>query len=138
MTHFDGIRDYIIFAAARKFVTKEGKSFKSENFREKLGGRLVSPLLKPAHFCMKNIRNPLMIVALTLGALFVSTLLFYPATLSAIIVAIPAIKLIAYATVQMTIIGLCVRTLGRLGNKELMEAWDARQLIPVGLGSTRF
>ena len=138
MIHFDGIKDYIAFALARKFVTNEGETFQSQTFQEKLGGYLVTPLLKPAHFCMKNIRNPLMIVALTLGALFVSTLLFYPATLSAIMLAVPVIKLTTYLTLQTTIVGLCLRTLGRLANRELMEAWDAHQLTPIGLGSTRF
>ena len=137
MDHFSGFRDYIRFAAARKFVTEEGASFKSANLPEKFGGYLVSPLLKPAHFCLKNIRNPLMIVALTVGALFASTLLFYPATLALIISGIPAIKLAGYFTVQTTITGLCLRTLGRLHNKELMEAWDARSLTPVGIGSMR-
>lgn len=137
MIHFDSFKDYISFATARKFVSADGETFKPQTGREKIGGFLAYPILKPAHFCMKNIRNPLMIAALTVSALFLSTLLFYPATLSAILVAVPAIKLTAYLAVQTTIIGLCLRTLGRLGNKELMEKWDAGQLMPVGIGSLR-
>lgn len=137
MNKFNSFTDYLRFVCARKFVTDDNRTFRTENKSERWGGYLVTPLLKPLNFCLQNIRNPLMVVALTVGALFMSTLIFYPASLSALAIAVPIIRLTAFTLTQATIIGLCVRTLGRLANKPLMQAWEAGSIYPVGLGSRR-
>jgi hypothetical protein len=138
MNHFSSLGSYIRFAAARKFEVEDGASIKARTCMERLGGYMVTPLLGPAHFCMKNIRNPLMIAALTVSALFFATLLYYPSTLALIVAGIPAIKMGSYLTVQTTILGLCLRTLGRLNNEELMQKWDAGKLKPIAVGTTQF
>ena len=96
---------------------------------------------------MRNIRNPLMTLSVTLTAILAVTILFYPEELMQFVSrAIPLaqqmqpymVKVALFTTVQVTILGLGLRTFGRLSHSgELWRAWDQtpRQIIPIAIGT---
>lgn len=136
MIHFNKITDYFNFVGAKEFAYHNNTPFRyTKNICERIGDFVVAPVLKPFDFSLRNIRNPLFIVALTVGCLFLATLLFYPGVVAAVIVGAPLIKLAAYVLVQTTLVGLCLRTLGRLANPELTENWNSLKIQPLSLGT---
>lgn len=143
MEHFSGFTDYFRFALGKEFAWKDAAaatSFKyTKNRYEKLGHLLAKPILQPIDFSLRNGRNPLFITAMTVGAICITTLLFYPWVIAGVFTPIVAIsmKAAAFAVVQSTIAGIGLRTLGRLGNQELMEKWDQGCLQPRSMGSLR-
>lgn len=142
MDHFSGFPDYIRFTFAKDFTWKEASAtpFKyTKNKYEKIGNLFTKPILKPIDFSLRNGRNPLFIIAMTIGALFSATLLFYPWVVAGVFTpAIAAgIKATAFTLTQSSIVGLCLRTLGRLNNQELMQEWDQHRIAPRGIGSLR-
>lgn len=143
MKHFNGFTDYLQFALAKEFIWNDGVSKTSFNFPKKkyeeIGNLLTKPILQPIDFSLRNGRNPLFIAAITVGAIFMTTLLFYPAVFSGIFTAtvIASIKAIAFTTTQLGIIGLGLRTLGRLDNQKLMKEWDQQNLLPQRIGALK-
>lgn len=137
MKYFDSLKSYFQFAAAREFVYKETCTPFSylPNRLEKMGEILAKPLFHPADRFLKNIRNPLYITALVVGAIALTTLVFYPALFPGFVSLAYTIKFGAYVLTQSLILGFCLRTLGRLSHPHLMNAWTAGQLHPVTIGS---
>ena len=136
MKFFNSFNEYFQFALAREFVQRE--TYEPiplrQNKVEKWGGFLIKPLVQPGDFALRNIRNPLFITAIVIISLALTTLIFYPALIPAFILS-DAVKLGLYVMTQSTIIGLCLRTLGRLNNQELIDAWTNKELVPVRIGS---
>lgn len=143
MEHFSGYADYLRFSLAKGFSSNEAAPYHSfryaKNRCEKVGNWLAKPILHPIDFSLRNGRNPLFITALTVGAIFMTTLLFYPTVFAGIFTATLAanIKAMAFIATQSAITGLGLRTLGRLNNRELMEKWDQHCLIPQRIGSLK-
>lgn len=142
MDHFDTFSSYVRFTFARDFIKKDPSEISfhyTKNKWEKTGDFLTKPVLKPIDFSGRNSRNPFFITALTIAALFVATVLFYPAMVSGFLTipVVVGIKTALYTLTQITIVGLCLRTLGRLNNPVLMSEWDKHNLIPQRIGSIR-
>lgn len=142
MEHFDSFSNYVRFAWAREFTTKDPceATFKyTKNTYERLGDAMTGPVLRPMDFSARNSRNPFFITAMTIAALFVATLVFYPAVVAGLLTAgvVTGIKVTLFSLTQLTIVGLCLRTLGRLNNEALMDEWDQNHLNPLGIGSVR-
>lgn len=137
MKNFDSLKDYFRFALAREFVHRENcQSFSyKENFLEKIGGFTVKPLFHPSDYVLKNIRNPLFISATVIVGLALTTLVFYPALVPGLLTLTGALKFTGYLLTQSTIVGLGLRTLGRLHNDQLMTAWKHQLLLPINLGT---
>lgn len=139
MDHFLNFKEYGDFALAREFLYRDptkGMFNHVPNRLEKLGGRLIAPLFTPADKVLRNIRNPLLIAALTISGIFFTTLLFYPSVFVLLTSCVLAIKITAFTLLQTTILGLCLRTLGRLSpSNELLKAWDNKELVPVPIGA---
>jgi len=142
MEHFTSFGQYLKFSFAREFIYRDetkGDFSYNPNALEKLGGYLVAPLMKPSDSLLKNIRNPLVITALTIGAIFVATLVFYPAVVVSLLQNITVLKFAICSLVDVTILGLGLRTLGRLGvsgDNGLLSAWDKGEIIPVPIGAS--
>lgn len=142
MKFFDRFSDYLRFAGAREFTYRDQKdtSFKyTKNRCEKIGHALAKPVIGPLDFIGRNSRNPLLIAALTITAVFVATLIFYPSVIAIVFTAtvVVCLKAAAFTLTQAAIVGLCLRTLGRLNNQELMRKWAAHRLSPQSIGSLR-
>jgi hypothetical protein len=95
-------------------------------------------------FFLRNFKNPLMIITLTAIAMVVTTFCFYPiVTFAGIVAVIPFLQYVITPTVllaitfgiaQLTILGICLRTLGRLNNQGLMGRYNAGELKPILIG----
>lgn len=134
---FTSIKDYFRFVGAQQFAYKEGlRPFPlRKGLLEKLGGVFVKPVMQSGDYILKNVRNPLFLTAIVVSALALTTLIFYPTVFSGIFSIAPAIRLSAYILTQSTILGLCLRTLGRLNNLPLMQAWKNQELQPIPIGT---
>lgn len=142
MKDFDSFSGYLRFATAREFTYTDQKetSFKyTKNRCEKIGDALATPVMRPLDFTARNSRNPLLIAALTVVGIFLSTLIFYPAVFAGVFTetVIVCLKAVAFTLTQTTILGLGLRTLGRLNNRELKDEWLKQRIIPQPLGSMR-
>ena len=137
MDHFISLGQYAQFAMAREFITTENSRTYgyAKNRREKWGDFIVAPLMRPANYVTLNIRSPLMITALVVAGLALATLIFYPGLVPGLFFLAKSCKFAAFLMTQSTILGFCLRTLGRLGNGELMNAWDRNLLTPVKIGT---
>lgn len=144
-TGFNSFSEYWHFAWAREFwdVDGEERIAYAKTRLEQLGDVLVYPVMRITDHAMRNIRNPLMILSVTLTAIIAVTILFYPEELARVVTrAIPMaqqvkpwmIKAALYTTLQVLILGIGLRTLGRLDpSGELWTLWDQmpRKLSPL-------
>lgn len=141
-----GFDSYYSFNFAREFVDRQtGEKFPISRF-EKIGDALAGLILKPLDTIMKEFRNPVVIVALTITLLFIASIIFYPVQSMAIACRLlpflkyvrPAhIKAALYVFSQTVILGLGLRSVSRLSNPELMNAFQRHQIIPIPIGAVR-
>ena len=148
-TGFDSFSEYWRFAWAREFwdVENRHRIQYAKARLERLGDFLTYPVMRIADHSMRNIRNPLMILSVTLTAILAVTILFYPKELIQFVSrAIPLaqqmqpwmVKAALFTTVQVTILGLGLRTFGRLNpSGELWLLWNhsPRQVVPIAVGT---
>lgn len=137
---FDGANHYFKFALAKGFVTAQGEFPYQKNWMETWGGRLVAPSVSPLDLGLKNIKNPIVIVALAVTAIVAVTIIFYTAEFFALfpflkLITPGAVKLALFTLSETTIAGLGLRTFGRLSNEELMGPWRRREVAPLPLGA---
>lgn len=146
---FDSCRDYFSFVFAKGFYDPKEKTVVDypKNLLEKVGGVILAPAFTSTDQLLQNIKNPLVITALTLAAIAIVTIAFYPATFVGMIgIVIPfiwsiqpwMIQLAVYGAVQLNILALCLRTFGRLSNPSLTQAWTNRNVIPIAIGTQAF
>lgn len=144
--HFDSIADYFRFSAAREFYNNEtGVIFNYEkHFLENIGERLGYPFFKGGDAALRNIRNPPMVVAMTIIGVATATFLFYPdITIQTTVKVFPQIsyveswmvKFTGYSFTNSVILSMGLRTFGRLSNQELMSEWTKKRLIPIHMGT---
>lgn len=138
MKHFENFTSYVRFVGAKEFIAKEDSPFVHHfNWAERVGSVLIAPFSKPSDYAIRNIRNPLFILSMTLTALFFTTLLYYPKVVSTVVVGAPFLRFVAFILTESAILGICLRTLGRLQNRKLMNEWDAKNLIPLPIGALK-
>lgn len=137
-----------IFAFAKGFrdiKTQEEHHWK-KNRLEHLGTALRWGVGNLTDTLLKEIKNPIMIVALTSLALLGVTIAFYPATVLAITAKVFPIglmlkpwmvKMALYILVQATIAGIGIRTYGRLCNKQLTQNWEQGHLEAIHIGEKK-
>lgn len=148
-TGFDSFSEYWKFAWAREFRYSEDEEtvVYEKTKMERLGDVIVYPIMRISDHTLRNIRNPLMILSVTITAIAVVTILFYPEELvKSVAKVVPyaahfkpwMVKVTLYTLLQINVLGLCLRTLGRLDpSGELWELWDAapRAIFPIGVGT---
>lgn len=145
---FPSWSSYFQFGLAREFApANSSETVKiAKNRLEKLGELLSRPILKPFNFFLREIRNPLVILSLTVTLVALATLLFYPAQLMlAVSTLLPFLggiqpwmaKLAFFGLVEVTVAGIGLRAFGRMCNSQLRRAWEQRQIIPVHLGAKK-
>lgn len=148
-TGFHSFREYWQFAWAREFrdVHTHERVIYAKTRLEQLGDFLVYPVMRVADHTMRNIRNPLMILSVTLTAILAVTILFYPEELMKLVVkGIPIaqkfkpwmVKAALFTAFQVTILGIGIRTLGRLDpSGELWNLWNQgpRDIMPIAVGT---
>jgi hypothetical protein len=124
------------FVFAKSFVHKDRESFfdYKKNKIEKVGSFLRSGVGESLDYFLRNIKDPITIVALTSISMVAATICFYPAQSMALVPFITHIKpymvkFSLYLISQITVLGIGLRTFGRLNNLELMEQWNNKSLI---------
>lgn len=147
---FDSFRDYFRFVFAREFYRVDANQIPQDKFEytrgnlEGLGVTITKLGTFLADGSLRNITNPIFITALGIAAIAMVTILFYPTQfVGAVGYVLPAVHSIKpwmlkfglYLSLQSMTIGMIVRTLGRLRNDQLMQAWTRREIIPIPLGS---
>src|ERR1700761_3467069 len=88
MKDFDSNSDYLRFVAAREFTytdKKETPFTYTKNRCERIGIALSKSVMLPLDIIVRNNRNPLFIVAMTITALFAATVIFYPSLFGGIL-----------------------------------------------------
>jgi hypothetical protein len=141
-------RNFFSFAMAKEFRdVHTGVEFHVEKNRiERLGDALRWDVGNAADFLLREIKNPIMIVSLTALALLAVSIAFYPAaTLAATANVLPIVvyikpwmvKFALYIVVQKTLMGVGVRTYGRLCNAQLMNAWHEGSIRAAHIGERR-
>lgn len=143
---FNTVREYVRFAAAREFwhaEDDEGGFGYQKTTIEKIGDVLL-PGLKLSDGALKRIREPSVIVVSTIAALSIATVMFYPEKCTEVFLrAFPvasmikpwAVKLAVFVVAELHIIGLGLRTYGRLDNAPLMQAWRNKTVLPIPIGA---
>jgi len=139
---FSSTRDYFGFISCREFVSSDsGNSFSySKNTLEKIGEAMCKPIFGTADIGLRNIRNPLVITAITITIIAAITLVFYPGTfaaLSTLAIQPWMVKFGFYLISQTTVLGVGLRGLGRLNNDAVAAAWNAKTIIPIPIGAER-
>ncbi len=145
-TGFSSWPNFFQFALAREFVpTDEEKPVViAANRLEKLGHAISRPLLNPVNFLLREIKNPLVILSLTVALVALATLIFYPAEfMMAVYTILPflakvqpwMVKLAVFCGTEATILAVGLRALGRMCNTELRRAWHANEIVPVHIGA---
>lgn len=143
---FASWREYFAFGLAREYrYLEDGRLFEMPPSRlERVGSALSCIVTGPLDFMAREIRNPMMLLALTVTSLFFVSIAFYPAhTWGLLTRALPWIQKMravhvqaaAYSVSQAVILGLGLRALGRFCTPELMAAHAARTIRPVPLGA---
>lgn len=148
-TGFHSFNEYWRFVWAREFcdaATHERVDYAKTRL-EKLGDFMVYPIMRGTDHALRNIRNPLMILSVTLTALVAVTILFYPEEFMGTIArTIPfalnlkpwMIQAALFTTIQTTILGVAVRALGRLDpSGPLWARWnlEPREIRPIAVGT---
>ena len=117
-----------------------------QNRLESVGNNLRWMLGRSTDLLLREIKNPITIIALTSLALFSVTIAFYPS--SALLLAaklLPPLshlkpwmlKLTLYIATQSTILGVGLRSLGRFNNEALFRSWKRSELEAVFIGDRR-
>ncbi len=146
MVHFNSLKSYLSFVTATSFYDQRSQSqWKYEkNWLDQMGSWMLAPVSQVLDCTLRNIRNPLVILALTVSLIALATLAFYPTlvlstvgTLMPMIFAIQPwmIKLTCFSFVQLTILATGLRTLGRLSQPDLLERWVKKEIISIYLGT---
>lgn len=140
-------RDYFGFVFAKDFRLQSGEVYHRErNGIEGLGERMRWGVENVADFFFRNIRNPVMIVALTALAMLAVTIVYYSEQITAFVaIVLPAaakvkpwmLKVALYFLVQSTIASIGIRTFGRFSNAQLVEDWWGGRLEAVYIGDQR-
>lgn len=144
-TEFSSCRNYFQFLFAKGF-TLDNKLFAySQNCLERAGSFLIAPTLGVADLTGQNIRNPLVSTAALIVAIAIVTICFYPVHfINAVGYVCPILlkitpqmaKGVVFALSQTTIVGVCLRALGRMTNRSLCIQWNARKIVPLPIGTS--
>jgi len=142
---FTSWADYGHFSFAREYVTQAGEPYAYDrNWLETIGHAMAWPVLQPANFIAREIQNPLVILALTVSAIALATIAFYPTQFFGALSTIAPFlskfhpwmaKFALFLCIEITIAGIGLRTLGRVTNDDLMLAWTNREIRPLHIGA---
>lgn len=147
-TGFPSWSNYFSFSLAKDFVEKESLSPLSieKNFLENIGHFVSRPVLNPINFLLREIKNPLVILFITILLIGASTLVFYPVhCMTMVITFLPflgqiqpwMVKFFLFISLQTTILAIGVKALGRMFNKKLLDAWRSQKIIAVHIGAKK-
>lgn len=149
-TGFPSWKSFFSFTLARGFLDTERGSLiePREVGRLESIGRTFSWAVQPVDLLLKNIRNPLVIISLTMTSLFVATIAFYPLQAwTAAVTVFPFLEKAAtphvlqagcYFLTQATIAGLGIKAFGRLSNQDLLDRYLTGQVIAIPIGAIAY
>ncbi len=149
-TGFDSWKHYFSFAMAREYAAPQRQGQEpitpphQPNSVERVGHSLAAVVISPLDAVLRGIRNPLVVVSTALVLIFLASIAFYPVqTWGLVTTVLPFvskiqahhIQAVCYGVSQVVILGLGVRTIGRLSNEALMRAYRAKEVVPVPIGA---
>lgn len=143
---FSSWQSYFQFAFAREFITMDtGESLGiKKNSLEKVGEVVSRPFLRPLDFLLREIKNPVVITAITVTLIAITTLIFYPAhfmlavgsVLPFLVKVQPwMVKFALYIAVEVVIAAIGLRIFGRMCNTELRRLWNNNEIMPIYIGA---
>ncbi len=147
-SEFGSWKEFFSFGLAREYQRLDnGQLFEVQSGRLETVGRTLSVIvIKPLDALARGIRNPLVILSLTMVSLFFVSIAFYPLqTWGVVSTVLPFVKSITAAEIQVsyytisqaTILGLGLQAFGRFNNPALMQAHRDRAIRPIPIGAVR-
>lgn len=145
---FSSWHSYFSFALAREFVNREDSAHAPipQGRLERAGRILAAFAMRPLDSLLREIRNPLVLLALTIFALAVASIAYYPVQTFQIATALlPFLKSITaehvragtYFLAQTVILGLGLQALGRLLNPQLLTAYQQGEILAIPIGAVK-
>lgn len=144
----DSFLGWCRFALAKDFVGENHDLYPYQQTTiERCGRALRWGVGSVADVLLREIRNPITIIALGALAAFAVTIVFYPATITQAVVSILPFaarfepwmaKMGLYILTQTTILGVTLRGYGRLDNDALVAAWRRNAIEPIFIGAKRY
>lgn len=144
---FQAVKNCYHFVSCREFwhqTPSEGSFEYEKNWAERWGDAMVRPVFKNTDTALRHIREPYMITALTLAAIGMVTLVFYPEKCGEFLTdTLPIgdyikpwmIKFGVYLGTEAVILGAGLRTFGRYDNQELIDAWREKRILAIPMGT---
>lgn len=133
------VNNYLQFVFAREFreTNSLSKIAYRENWLQKLGEIIITPLGKPTELAVRKITHPVTVIALTALAALAVTIVFYPGVVAMALPMLEAwmVKAALYLLTEATILGWGIRAFGRIQNEELVAAWNNKQCMAIMPGS---
>jgi len=108
------------------------------NFAEKWGLRIVTPLHKTLDWCSFRLRQPLVIVLLTLAVALLCCAVFYNIPVWVFLGKVFPAKLIRFCLflyLELLCLGMGITAFGRFHNQTLVKHWKAGKLISIFPGN---
>lgn len=150
--NFLSIRDFretsFAFAFAKEFRRKDTQA--KYNYElgkvEKFGRTLMRGVESVLDLTLREIKNPILIIALTALTLLVVTIVYYPQQAWLLVTTVVPfaksieawmVKMALYILTQITVSGIGLRAFGRFSNPILCQAWRNNELEAVMLGDKR-
>lgn len=140
-------RDHLRFVSAREFWRvdgSEGSCSRNKNWIERAGDILLAPYTSSTDRVLRDIDKPYMVTALTLAALGIATLVYYPEQTAELALKVAPlkdyvmpwmVKFGVYIATESVILGVGLRTLGRQSDRELVSDWRGGRVVAIPLGS---
>ena len=129
------LKKHFQFVVAKNFQNKDGSSFLySLSLCERLGKILLVPFTFPLEFLLSFFSWQIVLMIITMTALVMASIFYYPDQIAKVISwIVPLIsreqaKFLCYLWIQCYLIGMLLRTLGRLSNPVLKNAWISGNL----------
>ena len=143
----DSFLGWARFALAREFVTREQTPHVYQaTLVERCGGALRWGVGSALDHLLREIRNPIVVVAIAAIAAVAVTIAFYPAVIfNAVVTVIPIVarlepwmaQMALYILTQTTLLGITLRAYGRFQNNDLKELWKADEIRPLFIGAKK-
>lgn len=143
-THFSSWGDYLKFVFAKGFYNPETEEEIAPSTMEKISQKIYGIFQKPIDMMLTNIKEPWFIAGINIVGVTAVTVAIYPdqsfevlkTACSPFFQLEPGnLKSVVYGLIQTTIFGLWARTMARLNDSQLVNAWEKREILPIHLGS---
>lgn len=142
---FPSISNYLHFLCAKKFSYAEENTPFPPNFFERIASAALAPLQNSLGKLIENINKPIIAAPIGIIGVGLITVFFYPDISFGILQKTCApiveleswmLKFAFFILCQSMLISAGVRTIARLNDSALLQAWHEKKIVPVHIGSS--